>query len=322
MGMHNRMDILKKITDYMSAHRGVTRRDILDHVCIEIKKTAPQKSAAEIKSSIGTLLNEMKDNKELCVIDGKYTLTAEQPVVVKRGACEEQILRCLKKSPMSKKELYGALCAFFGTNATQTPDDDNALRGLAGQVLRDLQEKQTIDTDGMRYILAQKTAEKTYISDEEEFCVFFLGKLCEKGGKFFERFVANLLEKYYIVKGIEVLDCDVSGGSNDGGIDVILDTLDDLGFRDHILVQAKCRRSIQTTEKEVREFFGAVNVYGGTRAIFITTATFHPAAQKLLYSIENCVGIDGNKLFALAKTVAYGFRKTARGYVLDPAVFV
>ncbi len=320
--MYNKTDILKQVTDYMSAHPGTTRKAVLENVCIELKKRAPQKSITEIKSGIGTLLNEMKNNKELRVIDGKYTLTAEQPVVVKRGACETEILRCLKISPMSKKDLYNVLCKAFGTDATKSRDDDNALRGLAGQVLHDLQAKQMIDTDGTRYALVQKAVEKTYIPDESEFRAFFLGKLCEKGGKFFELFVANLLEKYYIVKGIEVLDCDVVGGSDDGGIDVMVDTLDDLGFRDHILVQAKCRRSIQTTEKEIREFFGAVNVYNGTRAIFITTATFHPAAQKLMQAIPNCVGVDGNKLFEVAKAVAYGVRKTARGYFLDPVVFL
>ena len=87
-------------------------------------------------------------------------------------------------------------------------------------------------------------------------------------------------------------------------------------------MQAKVRTNNQVTLKEVREFYGAVNVLGGTRGIYITSSTFHESAQKLLDSVGNCVGIDGDKLFELIEKTGYGITKTKNGeYLLDPAIF-
>ena len=73
-------------------------------------------------------------------------------------------------------------------------------------------------------------------------------------------------------------------------------------------------------EKEVREFYGALNALGGTRGLYITTTVFHQGAIKLLDSLDNTVGIDGDKLFELIKKTEYGICKTKNGYVLDPAI--
>ena len=115
--------------------------------------------------------------------------------------------------------------------------------------------------------------------------------------------------------------CDVTGGSDDGGIDIVIETLDSLGFGERILAQTKCRDRALVTEKEVREFYGAMNLQNGTRGIYITTTRFHEAAIDLIDASRDLVGIDGDKLFELVKKTEYGIKKIKNGYVIDGAIF-
>ena len=48
---------------------------------------------------------------------------------------------------------------------------------------------------------------------------------------------------------------------------------------------------------------------------------FHPGADRLLKSIPNCVGVDGEKLFDIVKKTAYGIHRTSAGYTFDEAIF-
>ena len=105
-------------------------------------------------------------------------------------------------------------------------------------------------------------------------------------------------------------------------VDVIMETEEELGFVERIIIQTKNRKNIQTTEKEIREFYGVMNAQKGTRGIFVTTSSFHPAAEKLLLSLPNCVGIDGKKLFSLVKQTVYGIHKTKSGFSFDNAIFI
>ena len=141
------------------------------------------------------------------------------------------------------------------------------------------------------------------------------------GGKFFESFVANLLEKYFTLSGKMVVYCDITGGSDDGGIDIVLETVDYLGFNEKIVAQTKCRDRAHITEKEVREFYGAMNASGATRGIYVTSTHFHESAENFLDSCGDLVGIDGEKLFDLIKKTRYGIKKCEGGYTFDTAIF-
>jgi restriction endonuclease Mrr len=55
--------------------------------------------------------------------------------------------------------------------------------------------------------------------------------------------------------------------------------------------------------------------------MYITTSTFHIGAQNFLDSFDNVVGVDGEKIFALAMQTLYGIRKSRAGYTFDPTVF-
>ena len=156
---------------------------------------------------------------------------------------------------------------------------------------------------------------------ENEFKPKFYKHLWMKGGKFFESFVANLLEKYYTLAGQMVVYCDITGGADDGGIDIVLETVDYLGFNEKIAVQTKCRDRAHVTEKEVREFYGAMNASGSTRGIYVTSTYFHQSAEDFLDSCGDLVGIDGEKLFELVKKTKYGIKKCEGGYTFDTAIF-
>lgn len=85
----------------------------------------------------------------------------------------------------------------------------------------------------------------------------------------------------------------------------MIHTTDDLGYRETILMQMKNRHAVMTA-KDVREFYGAVCAENGSRGIFITLSSFHPGAQKLLDKVDNLTGVNGDKLFEIAKRCRLG----------------
>ena len=129
----------------------------------------------------------------------------------------------------------------------------------------------------------------------------------------------TLLEKYVTLCGKKVIYNSTTGGSDDGGIDGILKTEDSLGFRETIMVQTK-NRSEPTTETTARGFYGAVCAAQGSRGIFATSSDFHPHAKAFFESLDDCVGIDGNKLFEMAIKTHYGIKKIGSELALDEKI--
>lgn len=324
---------LREVTGFLSAGHAYTRSEVIDGVLSRYdfsekekrEKSNPNAKVNLARSYIGTTLTNLVTSGDVVVgKDKKYSMKKEKVVVVESAQCRTVVFSLLARKPMTKSELFSALEKHFGTDKTASAKDDHAVRGLAGQILGAAVAKKQLLLENNTYSLPVEKVKKIYPKeplDETAFRPVFLDRLCDMGGAFFERFVANMLEKYYLITGRDVLLCDVVGGSDDGGVDVIVDTMEELGFVEHIMVQAKCRRNIQVTEKEVREFYGALNALGGTRGIFVTTSTFHPCAEKLLLSIDNCVGLDGNKVFNIVKQTAYGIHKTKNGYTFDNTIF-
>ena len=115
----------------------------------------------------------------------------------------------------------------------------------------------------------------------------------------------RLLRAYYLSEGKLVDEGFVTGGSDDGGIDGVIHTTDDLGYRETVLMQMKNRHAVMTA-KDVREFYGAVCAENGSRGIFITLSSFHPEAQKLLDKVDNLTGVNGEKLFEIARRCKLG----------------
>ena len=323
--------IIVLVADYLTSAKPQTRKEIIDCVLDkygfsnkEKSNKSPNAKCNVVRSYIGTVLTKMIAEGAIVKQGDKFSLVKEKEIIVSEEQCKNAILSFLKKKPHTKKELYTALQKYFETDKTKTVNDDNALKGMAGNLLSRLLTDKTIFIEDEKYYITVGNEKKKYSklpAPEEEFKKLFLDRLCDLGGRFFEKFVANLIEKYFLITGRDVLNCVVLGGSDDGGIDVRLDTVEELGFAEHIMVQAKCRKNTQVTQKEIREFYGALNAQGGTRGIYITTSTFHPCAEKLLLSIDNCVGVDGEKIFELVKKTTYGIRKNKDGYIFDETIF-
>lgn len=157
-------------------------------------------------------------------------------------------------------------------------------------------------------------------SEDERLEAEYLSMLHKKGGMFFEKFVASLLVKKLLASGLDVVDYCVIGGADDGGIDVVIDTVDEMGFCDHIVVQAKCHGRASVTENTIRDFYGSLKMQNGTRGIFITTTSFTSSAQNLLNVLNNCIGIDGATLFRWAKELSYGVHVGKNKSFLDPVI--
>ena len=310
VGSAARNDIL----DGVMARLGLTERQMQDH--------NPSGTYHTLRSYVGGLVDTLAADGSLLIVNHLYSLASGETVTVKTWQCEEAVKAFLAGGKYQKYQVFEAIDRHFGVDVTPSKQDNTVLHSMVGNALSTLVKRGEVTVDDDGYALVKK--EKITWDQPMEREVFkraFLSRIHSMGGPFFEHFVCNLLEKYYSVTGRTVLVCEVTGGSSDGGIDVVVDTRDGLGFCDHVLVQAKCRDKIHVTEKEVREFYGAQNALEGSRGIYITTSTFHEGAQRLLDSLDNCVGVDGDKLFVLAERAAYGLVKGKNGYSFDETVF-
>lgn len=287
---------------------------------VEKKDNTPNGKRNTIRSLTGTAIATLKKEGAIAEECGEYYLVKEKPVIVREEVCEKELLILLSKSSMSKTELFQKMEEKTGTSKTATRIDDTQLRTICGSVLKRLLGDGEISLAGGKYSLVGKNV-AVYDENGVDLQKAFLKKLHGLGGAFFERFFMNLLDVYYRTSGKTVKNCQVVGGSADGGIDGIIQTVDGLGFQETIMVQTKCRAENHVTEKEVREFYGAVCAQNGSRGIYATTSIFHRGAKEFLFKIDNCVGVDGERVFSLAKQCGYGLKKTKNGYILDETAF-
>ena len=324
-----RKKALASIVKYLSEAGTATRTEIIEGALFhyglsksEMEDFSPKSKNSVIRSYIGTALNDLTNKKDVKRTGETYSLVKEELIIIREDEVEAKIRDILDSGERTKEEIFVSLEKHFGTQETVSFKDDYNLRSVAGNVLFDLASNDEITVIGGKY--SKKTvSDEIYEAPlpEDEFKPKFFKNLWLMGGKFFESFVANLLEKYYTLSGQMVVYCDITGGSNDGGIDIILETVDYLGFGEKIVAQTKCRDRAHVTEKEVREFYGAMNAIGASRGIYVTTTYFHESAEYFLDSVNDLVGIDGEKLFELVKKTNYGIKRCEGGYTFDTAIF-
>lgn len=325
-----RKKALSSIVKFLTVAGSASRAEIIDGALglyglskTELEDFSPKSKNSLIRSYISTALNDLMNKKDIKRTGERYSLAKEELIIIREDECQNEILNILENGAFSKDEIFSRLEAHFGTQSTLSFKDDYTLRSIAGNVLFDLVDCGEIEIIGSKYMLKGNSANEIYDTPlpENEFKPKFYKHLWMKGGKFFESFVANLLEKYYTLAGQMVVYCDITGGADDGGIDIVLETVDYLGFNEKIAVQTKCRDRAHVTEKEVREFYGAMNASGSTRGIYVTSTYFHQSAEDFLDSCGDLVGIDGEKLFELVKKTKYGIKKCEGGYTFDTAIF-
>ncbi len=290
----------------------------------ELADLSPNGKQNVLRSLTSVELSELKKSGHVRETSGEYRLEKQPPIIVQEEACEKEIYALLANSDYSKEVLFERLEQEMGTNKTATKIDDAKLRSIAGTLLKRLTAKGIVLFVGGKYSL-QKKENKVYTNTEDgavDLKDAFLKRLCSMGGPFFERYFMNLLQSYYKLRGMSVQNCQVLGGAFDGGIDGTAETKDWLGFTEIVMVQMKCRGKSPVTEKDVREFYGAMCARGGSRGIYATTSYFHYGAKSFMDKLKNLVGIDGEKLFWMAKLCLYGIKKAKNGYILDESVFL
>jgi restriction endonuclease Mrr len=228
------------------------------------------------------------------------------PFILRYEKCAEQILLIVNEGPKTKAEIRSELINRFGTELTETRRDDEKLYAYIGQILRSLTEKEIIRFENGYYSISEPMiASIDDITAKANLCADFLNRIHSKGGDFFEKYLLSLVVKELESDGKHVSNATVTGGSLDGGIDGIIDITDELGFREKIMLQMKNRNS-NTSETEVRAFYGAMCAQGGTRGIYAITADFHDSAKAFIISVDNLVGINGKDIFNMACSCKYG----------------
>ncbi len=325
-----RDEIRRRILAVLAGGESLYRREINHRLADaygltadERRDNAPDSRRNLLFSAIGTLLSDLtRDGTLTRSAEGRYTLVKETRVAVRDARCREEILAYLAGGEHTRSEIYTHLERHFGTDATETTADDHALRSMAGNLLERLMSEGEIAKSEGGYRRTPLPDVVFPPEDEERLRRAYLLLLHRQGGPFLERFAVTLLAAYFKRTGKQVLLAEVTGGAADGGIDGRIDTVDTLGFAETVLLQTKCRREdLHVAEREVRGFFGAVCAIGGSRGIFVTTSYFHEGAERFLASIPNCVGIDGKKLFAIAKECSFGLHRTREGYTIDKGFF-
>ncbi len=280
------------------------------------------KGKANVQRSLAGALIDNMEQRGMIIKgkDGVYTAADQKPIIIRNEKCENEIIKMLSGRSMSKSAIREELISIFETERTVSERDDNKLLAYMGEALRRMVRDGILTMEGNRYFLATKIAARVDdISSILQLQDAFLSRLHKKGGEFFEVYFMTLLEKYVSMYGKTVTSNITTGGSADGGIDGIMETVDHLGFRETIMVQTK-NRSDSTNETDVRGFYGAVCARQGSRGIFATSADFHYAASEFLENIDNCVGVDGKKLFQMARVTGYGIKKVGNELFVDDKV--
>ena len=276
---------------------------------------------SRLRSRIGTIITEMQNDKLIVEdADGYYSLAEARAAVIRLERCEKEIVTALSEKAYTKKELRDRLASIFGTDKTATRKDDELLNEYIGRVTKKMLSAGIIVLQDGFYALAPKISAKAkdvnaILALKEE----FLNRLHSKGGEFFENYFMELLKTYYQKSGKQIMYCAVTGGTADGGIDGILKTRDELGFVETVMVQTKNRHEL-SSETEVRSFYGAVYAKRGTRGIFATSSDFHYSASAFLEGLDDCIGINGSKIFKMAIDCEYGIKKISNKLTIDDKI--
>ena len=239
-------------------------------------------------------------------------------VIVRETEIARYVLELLKDCTLTAKQISDKALVYFGADKTVTLEDDAEVEHRTKYLIKDLLKRGKLQYSFGKYSLCSETI---IIRKPKSLFEEFIALLNSMGGEFFENYSAMLLDKYYQSIGMKVGYCNVIGGSDDGGIDVILTVADHLGFQDKIVVQCKQKSGSNVTLKELKEFVGAFYVEKATRGIFMTTSRFHKEASLLFGELGDIIPIDAPKLFEIAKACECGLKKENDTYVIDKEMF-
>lgn len=241
---------------------------------------------------------------------------------------ERVIMNALRRSSATKIDLFAVLKRTYVDAYRLSKEEENRIYTVTENLLQKLVNRGTLQNNDGRYL--RKPSQRMLNPGRTPGASFtgnvearFITELNRQSGDFFEQFAARLLEKYFEMSNIRVDASYVVGGSDDNGIDIMLETTDWLGYKERVFVQAKKRATQPVTLKEVREFYGALCAEEGTRGVFITTSSFCMEASKMIGKLRNLIAIDKRKLFLLAEHCEVGLIRDEEGrLLLDENLFL
>lgn len=301
---------------------GEIRRKMLIEDCVsqvefsrrEMNDSSPGSKLNMCKSRFGRVLSAALKSRYIFEDQiGILSLNSSEIHYISKDQARDFVVEILKsETRLTKQEIFERAERKF--SGELSPDEKNQqLRSIVGSVLARLEEEKHVIRSGDRYALAHGSEypstelgfylREAAMGGDVERC--FLKAVHTMGGEWFEGYAVELLERYFSSCGKEIISASISGGSNDGGIDGIIRTQDALGYRELVLMQMKNRNAI-VTPKDVREFYGAVCAEQGTRGLYVAISSFHMEAQKLMDRVDNLIGIDGHRIFEIARDCKFG----------------
>ena len=299
----------------------------LDFTPEERQDQKPDSAVVQLKSRLGTLLTRMLHTGDIVESESGYLTVEPTPgAFLERDQAEEFVLACLQdKKPWQRHQIFSQADRRFQPPTKQA---EGELHSLLGQVIQRLERERRIRETPQGYMLPVSQYPYTELGfwlqeakNGGDLCQCFLHAIHTRGGEWFEAYAVRLLSEFYRRTGRTVTDAYVTGGSNDGGLDGVIEITEWMGFRETILLQMK-NRYTTISAKDIREFYGAVCIGRGSRGIFVTISSFHSEAQKLLEQVDNLIGVDGQKLFEIAKRCGYGILEQDGQAQIDEKIFL
>ena len=334
----NEEQIRNMLYECLSEMPRLRRKQLIEAVVSRIEfsnqqllNTSPGSPLISAKSRIGMILSAAV--KSAYIIEdelGFMSLNSSEIKFVSKYVCRDYIIDALQGGKsLTKQELFRYAEERFCQCQMNSEEKNLVLRSILGQVLARLEDEGHIVRIGEKICLSDNldypsTELGSYLreaalgGDTEK---FFLKSIHTMGGEWFEFYAVELLEKYFIECGKTIISASVCGGSDDGGIDGIIETEDWLGFKETILMQMKNRNAI-ITPKDVREFYGAVCAEQGSRGLYITISSFHSDAHALLDKVDNLIGLDGHRIFLIAEKCGYGLKYVEGNLRIDDELFL
>lgn len=282
------------------------------------------------KSLIGSVITSMINEGYLFLNDAKVlVLLKDIAIIVHEDEVKNYIGSLLKVTSLSLSEIINNCIKYFQVDKTETKDDDKELKRVIKQILKQEVNDNVLKYENNKYLFVSlNTALDCKIynvineSKKEPLLNCLKKAITIKGGEFFEAYSVKILSEYFLYKNNIILNAKVVGGSEDNGIDGIIELNDDLNKKTKILIQAKVRTKCQVTLKEVREFYGAFKANQGDIGIFITNNTFHKEALKFSKDLNDLILINDEVLLKIISITNTGIVKNNDYYILDEEVFV
>ena len=156
---------------------------------------------------------------------------------------------------------------------------------------------------------------------EKDLKVTVLECISLAGGEFFERLSMKLIKSYY---GNRVIKDEVTGGSQDNGIDGKLFVKDELGFEEKIFFQAKTKRNIAANIPlcEIREFLGVMTADKINKGIMISNCRYHKDTIKFVKKVDNLILIGRDNIVKMLEEKGIGIIMVGNMLKIDEKIFL